>query len=243
MKKLKMGFHIFHRWILPIISEISKAIDEENYIEVSQLMISDEFYSIAGVIDSNSFKIYDTPSGKIGIYCIYKEDIILSQYLGNYYIYKGEFENNKREGNGIWINTDNMWSENLGPYCRIAKGTFKNDLPNGKFSTYIKDPNGEIHNDVVCDVKDGFFDGRCYEDYFLNSTSSVEESWFFENGYIKNYYCEELEFFDDAEKVQRKEFEVIDLDNTRAMGLWSEEQRELYVNTQYGIMGFGCSEF
>ena len=90
-------------------------------------------------------------------------------YAGGHYIfYYGDYNGEKREGNGIWICADNMkTSTSYRDYW--AEGPWSNDLPNGTFSIYMlskyASADSEQLIDATAETKDGLYHGKVTYSY------------------------------------------------------------------------------
>lgn len=140
----------YRKLVKGILGHIAFSCSEENYDDVFQLMQSEEYEAFLAKLDElpDTYGI-ETEYGKIGIY---KVD---SELYGNYMIYYGDYENNQRQGSGVW----------LGYYDNnnyMAKGTWEDDVPQGEF--LVREWSNILAEDVVYrvisgNVQDGLWNG------------------------------------------------------------------------------------
>ena len=90
-----------------------------------------------------------------------------------YFIYYGEFNGTKREGDGMWICADNQttsttWRE------YIARGNWKDDLPNGQFAEYRRTKYTNSTDIEIlfaqANIKNGLYDGEVQLTYANSKT-------------------------------------------------------------------------
>ena len=113
----------------------------------------------------------DSTGKKLGIY--YSK--------GHYLFYYGEYDGNRRNGNGIWICADNL-KTNTSYREYWAEGPWSGDKPNGMFtirnlSKYATSDKEQLI-EATADVKDGLYNGKVTYSY----DGSVPVTGTFEKG-------------------------------------------------------------
>lgn len=144
-----------------ILSEIAKACEKEDYDTVYTLMLSDEYEEEARSLEASGSdrRIVQTPHGRIGIYHANGRGTI---FVGDYFIYYGEYAGDQREGDGVWIEVDSFGD--YPEYHQRMVGPWKGDLPNGRIERYFSSMEGEDYHNIIT-VKDGLADGESVSYY------------------------------------------------------------------------------
>lgn len=156
-----------------ILTRIALYCSEERYDNVFKLMQSEEYGEFLAKIGelSNDY-VSETEYGKIGVYKVEAE------MYGNYMIYYGDFEEDKRQGSGVW----------LGYYDNnnyMARGAWEGDVPQGEFT--VREWSSILAQDIVYRVISGNADNGLWNGEVLwkfERESGVTQSFSvsFENG-------------------------------------------------------------
>lgn len=134
-----------------ILEQIARNCSEKNIDAVFALMHSDQYEDFLSTVQKLEEQyIYTTSYGKLGIYKIDSET------YGNYMIYFGGYQDDIREGQGIWLgyfNGNNYYSE----------GDWQGDVPNG--TNTVREWSNKLDEDVVYrvisgTVYNGLWDGK-----------------------------------------------------------------------------------
>lgn len=123
--------------VQPLMEEIAGYIQAENYAAVGECQNRQSYRDF--VASDKAQTIFDTPSGKLGIY---DEGFYLGDYSGN-----------QREGNGIWL-----WvsGENMG----IAEGQWRGDAPNGEQKYVYRTISGNFYSSYEGISQNGIWTGE-----------------------------------------------------------------------------------
>lgn len=124
-----------------ILEQIAQNCSEKNVDAVFTLMHSDQYEDFLSTVQKLEDQyICKTSYGKLGIYKIDSET------YGNYMIYFGGYQDDIREGQGIWLgyfNGNNYYSE----------GDWRGDVPNGKNT--VREWSNRLDEEVVYRVISG----------------------------------------------------------------------------------------
>lgn len=156
-----------------ILTRIALFCSEERYDDVFELMQSEEYSAfLAKISELSDNYVSETEYGRIGIYKVE------SQMYGNYMIYYGSFEDEKRQGLGVW----------LGYYDNnnyMARGTWESDVPQGEFT--VREWSSILYENVVYrvisgNIDDGLWNGEILWKFERESGVSQSFSVSFEKG-------------------------------------------------------------
>lgn len=136
-----------------ILTRIALYCSEERYEDVFESMQSEEYAAFLEKIAElpDAYRM-ETAYGEIGIYKVN------SALYGNYMIYYGDFEGDKRQGLGVW----------LGYYDNnnyMARGRWQDDVPQGEFT--IREWNSILAQDLVYRVINGNVDNGLWNGEIL----------------------------------------------------------------------------
>ncbi|MBR0163243.1 MAG: hypothetical protein IJQ12_01080 [Lachnospiraceae bacterium] len=179
-----------------VLVDIAALCAEEKYTEACDIMRTDPAYEEAAKALEASGEdrlIVQTEHGRIGMYHANGSATI---FVGDYFIYYGDYAGDQREGNGVWMEADSF--EGYENYYQIMSGTWVNDLPNGTFeSRTLSGDGGESVTEYP--YKDGVTDGERTYTWTDESGEEHENTETFRNGYLaffeikgKSYTIEDL---------------------------------------------------
>ena len=148
--KIQTMYQKFLEWnnyvrvVESVLVQIAHYCLDEDYDQVFEVMQSEEFAEVLERINElEQVHRISTEYGEIGIYQVD------SEVYGNYMIYYGEYEGEKRQGQGVW----------LGYYDNnnyMAKGNWQTDLPQGEF--VVREWRSDLAEDVTYRVIRGNVD-------------------------------------------------------------------------------------
>lgn len=171
-KKLEESREILQQlqaeWDAQLLLEALYARFEENDIEGAEIMMRQtDYQELSASLSEGLYYYYD--------HYDHENDPGLAVYPNNFY-YFGQWKNDLRSGQGLWIH---VVSEELESY--IYEGTWANDRPNGEGHIIQKwDPNqvqvepGHITGikiEVTGTFSDGLYHGTIYEVWHMNDGS------------------------------------------------------------------------
>ena len=173
-----------------VLVDIAALCAEEKYAEACDIMRTDPAYEEAAhaLEDSGEDRlIVQTPHGRIGMYHANGSATI---FVGDYFIYFGDYVGDKREGNGVWLEADSFG--NYPEYYYRASGEWHDDLPNGLFETDV--PSGDAGEERYVrsgmPYKNGMLDGEVTIHGTDQNGEEVESVVIYRNGYEAFYYLD-----------------------------------------------------
>lgn len=163
-----------------LLQPLAEKFASKDFDGVKELIRTDEYISFA-----------DEVIGDASFYCGDKDDAGNRNGKGvaiyeNGYYYYGDFENNKRQGHGIWMRAVYSDASSLGSY--IFEGEWSDDMPNGDgtaTSNFYKDKisSEELIKQVISGkYKNGLEDGAMYLSGTTKSGKGVKYSYSVSNG-------------------------------------------------------------
>ena len=183
-----------------VLVDIAALCEEEKYTEACDIMRTDPAYEEAARALEASGEdrlIVQTEHGRIGLYHANGDG---SVFVGDYFIYHGDYAGDRREGNGVWMEADVLGS--VPEYYHIAAGEWKNDLPNGTFEIRsATSDGGEFVR--TASYKDGLCDGESIFVFTDQNGDEQESITVYRDGYPETspmgFTREELESFQYSE--------------------------------------------
>ena len=152
--------------LIGCLSDIAKESKQGGYENIFEIMHSDRYERVIEYVDDvGEIRAFETPNGKIGIYNV------STRRFGNHMVYVGDYNGDKRDGNGIWLayyDGNNYYSI----------GEWKDDLPQGH--QVIREWSDELAEEVVY---------RIIEGDVINGLWNGTVTWSFEiDDYMDSYY-------------------------------------------------------
>lgn len=211
----------YYALLTDCLTDIAKNAQANNIDDVFDIMHSDIYAQVIDYVDDlGTIKAFDTSYGLVGVYNV------TTNKFGTHMVYYGDYEDDKREGNGIWLAYNN--GNNY-----YAVGEWSDDAPNGE--QVVREWNDVLASDVVHRVvegtaKDGLWDGPAM--------------WKFEQGYFTSYYPVTfdngewvvLDYEDDGDRIVSKTGTTSDQRGSAIMTAGSAEK------DIRGIAGYASAE-
>ncbi len=164
-----------------ILSKVMAAFDAGDMDDVKELLRSDEVKDLVDEIVNDDTSYYYGAKDENGN----RKGKGIALYLDGYF-YCGNFDNNKRSGEGIWMRAVYAESSAIGSY--IFKGNWENDLPNGSgeaTSNFYKDKISatEMVKQVIKgEYKNGLENGKMSLSGSTKGGSAVQYTYTSEDG-------------------------------------------------------------
>ena len=177
-----------------LLAVLYENLSAGNIEDAKQLMKQEDYINMNAMLDDKY------------VYYGKGDEIRLVVYDDNQY-YFGQWMNDKRIGNGLWIKA--VFESTSGIESKIYKGKWKNDMPNGDgiitemYTAKANSSDGDISAEKV-EISGNFIDGLC--------DGTIHETWYMNDGEVlpwmitvKNGVCQPLKNI--PEEVKDTEYE------------------------------------
>ncbi len=207
----------YYDMLTTTLTNIAQKCQVDDFDGAFNLMHQPDFEEVLSYVDElGEIIAFETDYGKIGVY------IVQTQNYGNHFIYYGDYNGDKREGNGSWLTYyegNNYWS----------KGTWVEDAPDA--GQTAKEWNSDLDYSVMYrviygDTDQGLWDGEVH--------------WTFEmDGYTEDFPCSFIKGLWVVLRDDGDDWNVVSegTGDNGEMGIYDSELYEIR-----GIPGFAYDE-